>query len=104
MFQWLCAFVRSFLLTAKDHGHAPLGIELDDHVGALVGDPDVVVLVDLHRVRKRPRIEVMPDLTYELSLRTKLQKLRGACSVRGTSCLATREDENVSLRIKRYSG
>src|SRR5260221_4581363 len=39
----LGAFVGGFLLAAEDHDDAALGIELDDHVRAFVGDPDVVV-------------------------------------------------------------
>ena len=44
--------VGGFLLTPDHHGDTALGIELDDHVGALVDGPDVVFFVGPHRVRE----------------------------------------------------
>src|SRR6185295_10076337 len=49
-------FLGGFLAAAEDPEHAPGRIELDDHVRAFVDGPDVVVLVDAHRVRERPGI------------------------------------------------
>src|SRR5678816_2670193 len=46
-----CSFIRSFLLAAKYHFDAAFRIELDDHVGAFVHGPDVVVAIDSHGVR-----------------------------------------------------
>jgi len=58
----LGAFVRGFLLAAEDHDDAAFGIEFDDHVGAFIGDPDVVVLIDLDGVREGPGVEMVADL------------------------------------------
>ena len=52
MRQWARVLVGSLLFASKHHGDASLRIELDDHVRALISHPDVVLRVDLHRVRK----------------------------------------------------
>ena len=68
----------------------PCGIELDDHVRALVGDPDVVVLVDAHGVRERPGVEVLADLAHELAVCVELEQLRGGRAIgrAGACCRA----------------
>jgi hypothetical protein len=68
MAQRLGTLVRRFLLSAKHHHHAACGVEFDDHVRALIRDPEVVVLVHLHRVRERPGIQVVSDLAKEFSV------------------------------------
>jgi hypothetical protein len=45
-------FVGGFLLASEHHQDAAFGIELDHHVGAFVGDPDIVGGIDLHRMAK----------------------------------------------------
>src|SRR6266851_5605217 len=85
MFQRLRALVRGFLLAAKNHNHAALGVELDDHVRAFVGDPDVVILVDFYRVRERPGVKIVANLSYEFPVPAKLQELRGACPIGRTN-------------------
>src|SRR5207248_3664080 len=42
LFQRSGPLVRSFLLATEDHGNPSFRIELDHHVRALIGDPDVV--------------------------------------------------------------
>ena len=71
-------FVRSFQLAAEYHCDPAFGIELDDHVGSLVGHPDVVFLVDLHGMRIRPGVEIVADFAQELAVRVELQQLRAA--------------------------
>src|SRR5206468_2085880 len=99
MFERLGAFVGGFLLAADNHSDAAFGIELDDHVGAFVGDPDVVVLVDADRMREGPGVEIVADLADESAVRKKLEELRSAGSVSGAGAIAAREDENMAFRI-----
>ena len=81
MFQRSGFFVGGFLLAAEHHGHAARWIELDDHVRAFVDHPDIVVLVDAHRMRERPGIKILADLTDELAVGSELEQLRGGCGV-----------------------
>src|SRR3984885_6869221 len=75
-------FVGCFLLAPKDHGDATLWRELNDHVGAFVCDPDVVVFVDLDRVGKGPSVEVATYLAKEFPVGSELQQLSSARSIR----------------------
>ena len=104
MLERLGAFVGGFLLASEHHHDVALGIELDHHVGALVGDPDVVVLVDAHGVRERPGVEVVADLANIFAVRAEFQKLRGAGRVGRSGGVAARENEDVSLGIDGHAG
>src|SRR3989442_495712 len=42
---------QRFRFPAHCHQYAALGVKLDDHVGTLVDDPDVVLPIDAYRVR-----------------------------------------------------
>src|ERR1700687_294067 len=95
----LGSFVGGFLLAAEDHRDAALRIELDDHVGALVGNPDVVSLVDADGMREGPGVKVVADLAKEFSVRGKFEELCGGGAVGGTRGVATREDEDVALGV-----
>src|SRR5258708_1271267 len=97
-------FVGGFLLPAEDHNDAALGIELDNHVGAFVGDPDVVVLVDLHGVREGPGVEVVADFAEIFSVGGELEELRGARSISGAGAIATREDKDGAFGIHGHAG
>src|ERR1700682_738520 len=99
MFQRLGAFVGGFLLAAKNHDDAAFGIELDDHVGAFVGDPDVVVLIDANGMCEGPRVKVVANFADEPAVGKKLKELRGAGSVSGAGAVATREDKDVAFGI-----
>ena len=55
------AFDR-FRPAAQHHHHAPFGVELDDHVGAFVHGPDVVLRIDAHGVREREAVQSFADL------------------------------------------
>ena len=81
MFQRPGFFGGGFLLAAEHHGHAARGSEFDDHVRTFVGDPDVVLIVDLDRVRIGPGVKVVANLSHKCSIRLELQQLRGACAV-----------------------
>ena len=98
------ALVGSFLLASEDHQDATLRAELDDHVGALVGHPDVVFLVDLDGVRKAPGIEVMPDLANVLSVGIEFEQLRGGRAIGRSRGVATREHEDVTPGVDGYAG
>src|SRR5262245_23237671 len=51
LFQRTSPVVRGLLLASEHHGNPSFRIELDHHIGALIGYPNVVLLVDLDRVR-----------------------------------------------------
>ena len=92
-------------LAPEHHRHPALRVELDDHVGAFVGGPDVVVLVDAHSVRERPGVEILADLADEFALGIELQDLRGGVAVRRTGARsAARIDEDVALGVDRNAG
>src|ERR1700694_3622922 len=69
--------LRGFLLAPEHHLHAAFRIELDDHVRALVGGPEIVVLVDANRVRERPGVETFADLAQIRAVAIELEDLRG---------------------------
>src|SRR5580698_7297700 len=54
-------------------------------------------------MRKRPRVQVVPNLAKIRPIRPKLQKLRCARAVGRPGCIAARKDEDVSLRIHRHA-
>ena len=72
----LGVFVGGFGAASKDPDDAAGRIELDDHVGAFVDGPDVVVLVDAHGVSFGPGVEALADLAQEFTLRPELEQLR----------------------------
>src|SRR5215470_6778911 len=80
-----------------------LGAKLDDHVRALVGNPDIVRSINLDGVRIRPSVQVVTNLSQELALSIELQQLCRSGSVSRAGRVATRENENVSLGIDRHS-
>ncbi len=72
MLERLGAFVGGFLFAAENHDDAAFGVEFDDHVRAFVGDPDVVVLVDLDGVGEGPSVKMMADFAQEFSIGSEL--------------------------------
>src|SRR2546425_4760381 len=100
----LGAFIGGFLLAAEDHDDATIGIELDDHVRAFVGDPDVVVLIDFDGVGERPGVEVVADFAEEFSVGSKFEELRGSGGVGGAGGGAARENGDVAFRIDGDTG
>jgi hypothetical protein len=95
----LGAFVGGFLLATEHKRDTAFGIELDDHVRALVRDPDVVVFVDFYGVREGPGIEMAAHLAEEFSVGTEFQELRGGRGIGGAGGVAAREDEYMTLGI-----
>ncbi len=96
--------VRSLLLAPEHHVDAALGRELDHHVRALVGHPDVVVPIDLDGVRERPGIEVAADLADEPAVRTEFEELRRRRGIGRAAGVAARQREDVALGIERDAG
>ena len=74
------------------HQHLALGTELDEHVGAFVDRPDVVLRVDAHRVREGEAVVVAADLAHEVALRRVLEQPRLVGAV---------VDVDVALRVGR---
>src|SRR5579863_5279958 len=64
--------VGCFLLAPDHHGYPPLRIEPDDHVGALVDGPDIVVLVDAHGVGERPGVQILADFAEIVAVGAEL--------------------------------
>src|SRR5207248_4847218 len=103
MLQRLGTFVGSFLLAAENKRDAAFGSELDHHVRALVGHPDVVVLVDFHGVGKGPSVKMMAHLADEFSVWGKLEQLRRGGTVGWSGGAAARKYKNVPFGIDRDS-
>ena len=74
----------------QHHQHLPFGTELDDHVRAFVHGPDVVLLIDAHRVRERETVEPFADLLDEFAGLVEFEQAR---------VVAAGVDENVALGI-----
>src|SRR5436190_1107802 len=85
-------------LGAAPHHDLSRRVELDDHVRAFVGHPDVVLLVDAHGMRKRRRVIVRTPLLDELQALVELEELRRGRAFGGTRIAAPREHEQVVLR------
>jgi hypothetical protein len=82
----------------------PSGLNLINHyVRTLVGDPDVVLRINLDRVGIRPGIQVVTNLAQKFAVRAKLRELSGTGSVRGTCGIASGEHEYVPFGVNRYS-
>ena len=97
----LLEIVDRFGLAAEHHRHVPLRVELDDHVRAFVGHPDVVVLVDADGVRERRGVVVRPPLLDELQVRIELEQLRRGRALGRADVAAAGEHEQVPLGILR---
>src|SRR4029077_19700690 len=82
-------------LATIEHDDPPLRVEDDSHVGAFIHAPDVVVLVDSNDVGKGKSVQVFADFADKLSVGFELKEPR---------LPASREDENVSLRIDGHAG
>src|SRR5258708_28263925 len=104
MLERLGAFVRSFLLAAEDQYDAALRIELDDHVGTFIRDPDVVVSVDADGVGEGPGVEVVTDLAKKFSVGGKFEQLCGGGSVGWAGGAAAPGDKDVGFGIDGDAG
>jgi len=100
----LGAFIGGFLLAAENHDDAAFGIELDDHVGTFVGDPDVVVFVDFDGVGEGPGVQVVADFAEKFSVRSEFEELRRSGGVGGARSVTAREHEDVALGIDGSAG
>ena len=101
MFQRAGFLVGGLLFAPEHHGDPALGRELDDHVRAFVGDPDIVVTVDFHHVGEGPSIEIMADLAQKFAVGAELEKLRRGGGIGRAGGVAARQDEDVALGIDR---
>ncbi len=100
----LGAFIGGFLLATENHDDAAFGIELDDHVGTFVGDPDVVVLIDFDGVTERPSVQVVADFAEKFSVRSEFEELRRSGGVGGARSVTAGKDEDVALGIDGDAG
>jgi hypothetical protein len=77
----LGSVVRRFQPAAKNPHDAAGRVELDDHVGAFVDGPNIVVLVDAHRVSEGPAVEALANFAEEFSVGPEFEQLRRRGSI-----------------------
>ena len=99
MLERMSELIRRFRLAAQHHHRAPCGGELDHHVGAFVGDPDIVLRINADRVGIAPGVQVLADLADVVAVRSELEQLGGTRAIGGTIGAAAMEDEDVAARI-----
>src|SRR5580693_7811143 len=80
----------------KNHHNPARLVELDNHVGAFVDGPDVVVLVDAHAVGFGPGVKALANFTQELALGTELEQLRRRGTI-GRAAGAVRACEHIDV-------
>ena len=91
-------FFDGFVAAAQREKNFPGGTELHDHVRPFVARPDVLVLVDLDRVREGEAVEILADLSNERAVGTELPKLRGGGAMHGAPLTGAMKDVEV-LRL-----
>ncbi|MEI9923399.1 MAG: hypothetical protein WDN50_07605 [Bradyrhizobium sp.] len=99
------ASLGGFLAAAEHPLDAAGRIKPDDHVGALVDGPDVVVHVDAHAVGKGPGIETLADLADEIALGGEFEQLGCGRRIGWTAgAIGAREHEDVALGVHGHTG
>jgi hypothetical protein len=76
-----------------------LRIELDDHVGAFVGDPDVVFFIDANGMGEGPSVETVTDFAEEFSFGREFEEVGGGGSVGWAGGVAAGEYEDVTFGV-----
>ena len=76
----------------QHHHHASGRVELDDHVGAFVDGPDVVLRIDADGVGELEAVQPFADFANEVARLVELEQ---------AGVLAARVDEHVALGIGR---
>ena len=79
-------------------------VELDDHVGALVGGPDIVVLVDPHGMGEAEAIEIMADLADDICRWRRIPAAARRWSRKPGPGVAAAEDKDMALGIDGHAG
>src|SRR4030095_6060811 len=104
MFPGFGVFVSRFLSAAEDPDDSAGRVEFDDHVRALVDRPNVVVLVDAHRMGERPAVKTLADLAHENAVLIELEQLRSGGRVsRAARAVGACKHEYVALRVDGYA-
>src|SRR5262249_25609562 len=68
------AALDQFPFPAQYHQHLALGVELDDHVRALVHAPDVVVFVHPDHMGEVKSVQILSDLSQKLAIAVKFEQ------------------------------
>ena len=95
--------VRRFLLSTEHHKNFAVWVELDHHVRAFVGDPNIVFAIDAHHVRIGPGVEMLAHFPNEIALTVKLEQLAGCRRVSWPGGVATVEHEDMPLGVHRHA-
>src|SRR5215510_3984683 len=97
-------FVSRFLSAAEDPDDSAGWIEFDDHVRALVDRPNIVVLVDAHRMGESPTVKTLADFAHENAVLIELEQLRGGgCVSRAARAVGPCKHEYVTLRVNGHA-
>src|SRR4029077_3992055 len=77
---------NSFSFSPQQHGDAALRIELHDHVGHLIHNPEVVVRINTDLGGKHEGVGVLANLADELTVPVELEQSRATVreGARGT--------------------
>ena len=86
---------------AEVHRDVAGGVELGDRVGPLVDDPQVVVVVEPHRVPVPQPVDASADLAHEVALVVELEQVRGGVAVErsGGGGAGVVQQDDVALRV-----
>jgi hypothetical protein len=103
MFERAGALIRGFLLASENHDDSALWVELNDHVGAFVGHPDVVFAINANGMREGPGVEIVADLAKKVSVGREFEELGSGCSVGRAGGVAAGEDEDVAFGVDRHT-
>ena len=101
--------VTASALRPSSRRDAALRIELHDHVGHLVDDPDVVLRIDADLRGEQEAVEALADLARELAVAIELEQPRSAMRERARRghrdrrMAGARVDEDVAARIRRHA-
>src|SRR5205807_4487708 len=72
------AYGDRFRFAAQHEQDPSLGIEFDHVARSLIDHPDVVLRIDLHRLREVEAVDALADLAHELTGLIELEQARAA--------------------------
>ena len=76
------------------HADITIWVELDDRIGSLVYDPEVVLVIEAHLVGIGDAVHALPDLSHVVAVLVELEQLRSGIRPDWTLICTTRVIEN----------